>query len=276
MSLKITTLIENSPGEHLALKHEHGVAFYIEKDGHKLLFDTGQSGAFLENAEQLRVDLSDLEYVFISHGHYDHSGGFRELAKTAEGFTLVVGRGFFKEKYGYKNNSYEYLGSNFDEDFPAGHGVRLEFADAPHREVLPGVHVITDFPRIHEDEKVNPRFKVLENGKYVPDTFDDEIMLALDTPRGLVVLLGCSHPGVKNMLDRVQELVGGPIYAVLGGTHMVESSEASIDRTIAYFKDKGVEVIGVSHCTGQAAMDGFKVFGDKYFHNRTGSSLFVE
>jgi 7,8-dihydropterin-6-yl-methyl-4-(beta-D-ribofuranosyl)aminobenzene 5'-phosphate synthase len=78
------------------------------------------------------------------------------------------------------------------------------------------------------------------------------------------------------MLDRVQELVGGPIYAVLGGTHMVESSEASIDRTIAYFKDKGVEVIGVSHCTGQAAMDGFKVFGDKYFHNRTGSSLFVE
>ena len=275
MAVKITTLIENSPGEHHALKTEHGLSFCVEKDGRKILFDTGQSGAFLENAEQLRVDLSTVDYVVLSHGHYDHSGGLRALAELTTGFELIMGQGFFAEKYGLRNNSYEYLGNNFDEKFLKENQISYRFVTQSLTEILPGVYVITDFPRVHADEVINPRFKIRKNDTLEPDPFADEVLLAIDTPQGLMVLLGCSHPGMKNMLDAVVGLLGRPIYAVLGGTHLVEASHHSLGMSLDYLGADSLKVIGVSHCTGQAAMDQMAVSNERYFHNRTGSSLFV-
>lgn len=275
MALKITTLIENTMGEHLALKSEHGISFFIEKDGHKLLFDTGQSGTFLENASQLQKDLSDLEYVVISHGHYDHSGGLRALSKAANNFELIVGEGFFTEKYGYRNNSYEFLGNNFSEEFLLEKGISYRFEKNDIEEILPGIYIITNFPRIHKDEVINTRFKILEGGEFISDPFNDEVLVAVDSDEGLVVLLGCSHPGMKNMLDAVESLLGKHIYAVLGGTHLVESSNNSFDISMDYLDNSEMKVIGVSHCTGQKAMSHLSISNERYFHNRTGSSLII-
>ncbi len=275
MSLKITTLIENTMGEHLALKNEHGISFYIEKDGHKLLFDTGQSGTFLENAEQLQIDLSDLEYVILSHGHYDHSGGLRSLISIADKFELILGEGFFNEKYGYKNGSYEFLGNNFNRKFLQEKSISYKFVNNDLNEILPGIYVITNFPRIHKDEVINTRFKLLKDGEFISDLFNDEVLIAVDTPEGLVILLGCSHPGMKNMMDAARNLLGKPIYAVLGGTHLVEANDGSLDISMDYLNKGEMKVIGVSHCTGQKAMSNLSISNDRYFHNRTGSSLIV-
>jgi 7,8-dihydropterin-6-yl-methyl-4-(beta-D-ribofuranosyl)aminobenzene 5'-phosphate synthase len=275
MSVKITTLIENSPGEHHALQAEHGLSFFIEKDGHKLLFDTGQSGKIIENAAQLRVDLTSLEYVVLSHGHYDHSGGLQSLATITTDFKLIMGQGFFDKKYGCKKNSYEYLGNNFDEQFLGEQKIPYQFLYKNLTELIPDVYVITAFPRTHEDEVINPRFKILKNGSFQQDLFTDEVLLAIDTPEGLVVLLGCSHPGMKNMLDFTSTLINRPIYAVLGGTHLVEADENSLRKSMNYFKQNSLKVIGVSHCTGKVAMDQLAVSDERYFHNHTGSSLFV-
>ncbi len=275
MSVKITTLIENSPGEHHALKAEHGISIFIEKDGHMILFDTGQSGTFIENAKQLRIDLTSLEHVVLSHGHYDHTGGLRSLAKITTSFKLLMGQGFFDEKYGYKNNSHEYLGNNFGENFLAEQKIAYQYVDQQSTELVPGVYIVTGFPRVHKDEVINPRFKVLRNGSFLPDAFDDEILLAVDTPKGLVVLLGCSHPGMKNMIDLTTNLTNRPVYAILGGTHLVEASKNSLAKSIDYLQNDNLKVIGVSHCTGQIATDQLAVANDRYFHNHTGSSLFV-
>ena len=276
MALKITTLIENTKGEHLALKSEHGISFFIEKDEHKLLFDTGQSGTFLENAEQLQIDLSDLEYVIISHGHYDHSGGLQALMGIAKKFELIIGDGFFNKKYGYKNNSYEFLGNNFNEEFLIKKRIPYRFVKNEIYEILPGLYVITNFPRIYKDEVINTRFKLMEDGKFVNDPFNDEVLVAIDTPEGLVILLGCSHPGMKNMLDSTRNLLKKPIYAVLGGTHLVEANDNSLDISMDYLNKGDIKVIGVSHCTGQKAMTDLRISNDRYFHNSTGSSLIIE
>jgi len=275
MSVKITTLIENSPGEHKALVTEHGISFFIEKDGCHVLFDTGQSGTFIDNAKQLKVDLTALDFVVISHGHYDHSGGIRSLTQLTTDFELVMGTGFFNEKYGYRNGSYEYLGNNFDELFLKDNRISYRFVDQPLTELVPGLFVVTGFPRVHQDEVVNPRFKILQDGKFQSDPFDDEVLVAIDTPEGLVVLLGCSHPGMKNMLDAVTRLIQRPIYAILGGTHLVEASESSLDISLDYLNDDNLKLIGVSHCTGQLAMDQLAASNKHYYHNRTGSSLIV-
>ncbi|MBN2428207.1 MAG: MBL fold metallo-hydrolase [Deltaproteobacteria bacterium] len=275
MAVKITTLIENSPGEHHALKTEHGLSFCIEKDGHCILFDTGQSGAFIDNAEQLRIDLSALEHVILSHGHYDHSGGLRALTELTTSFQLSMGRGFFEEKYGFRNNAYEYLGNNFDEKYLKEKLIPYHFVHQPLSEIIPGVYVVTDFPRVHRDEVINQRFRVRRGNTFLPDPFDDEVLLAIDTSQGLVVLLGCSHPGMKNMLDAVVKLLKRPIYGVLGGTHLVEASEASLAESLDYLGDEKFKVVGVSHCTGQSAMERMATSNNNYFHNRTGSSLFI-
>ncbi len=101
-------------------------------------------------------------------------------------------------------------------------------------------------------------------------------LLAVDSPRGLIVVLGCSHPGVKNMLDAVQERLARPIHAVIGGTHLVEASPDSLSLTIDYLRQKDIPVIGASHCTGAVAMDRLAAFGSRYYRNATGTALIID
>lgn len=277
--LRITTLVENSPGEHKGLVHEHGLCFHIEADGIRLLFDVGQTDAFVRNAAKLRVNLHAVSRVVLSHGHYDHSGGLRVLADYTSGLGLevITGTGFFDEKYGYRGAAYEFLGNDFDAEWLAEVGIAHVTLDEPARELAPGIHAITDFPRIHPDEVVNPRFQVRVNGTFETDTFADEVMLAIDAPRGLIAVLGCAHPGVKNMLDAAAARLGRPIYAVIGGTHLVEASPDSLALTLQYLHQKDIALIGASHCSGAEAMGRLMTeFGARYFHNRTGSILLLE
>jgi 7,8-dihydropterin-6-yl-methyl-4-(beta-D-ribofuranosyl)aminobenzene 5'-phosphate synthase len=275
MSIQITTLIENSPGEHHGLKVEHGLSFFLETGSHRILFDTGQSGAFIENAEQLRVDLRKLTHVVLSHGHYDHSGGLRHLTELTTNFQLIMGDGFLSEKFGFINGSYEYLGNNFDENFLQNKNISYRFVTQAVQELVPGISVVTQFPRTHTDEVINPRFKVRKNGELQTDAFDDEILLAIDTLKGLIILLGCSHPGMKNMLDAASTRLNRPIHAIMGGTHLVEARPASLTKSLRYLEDKAIELIGASHCTGQAAMTQLAETNKHYFHNHTGSALIV-
>jgi len=273
--IRITTLIENSPGEHLALLSEHGLSFCIETGKNTVLFDTGQSGSFISNAEQLRIDLSRVDHVVLSHGHYDHSGGLRSLSGLTRKFNLVVGKGFFEEKYAEHNGRHEYLGNNFDRKFLDEQHIHYEELQQPIQEIVPGVHVLGTFPRIHQDETIKDRFKLMKDGVLVYDHFDDEVMLVLDTQKGLVAILGCSHPGMRNMLDAAKERLGKPLYAVLGGTHLVEATPGCMGASLEYLHSSGIKVIGVSHCTGAGAM---KVLGEteeNYFHGRTGSALII-
>lgn len=273
--IRITTLVENTPGEHLALRHEHGLSFFLEVDGRNILFDAGQSGAFLENAKKLRLDPASLEFVVLSHGHYDHSGGFRFLADIPGTRRLVVGKGFFEDKYAVRNGGYEFLGNDFTRGFLAERNIPFTELSEPVMEIVPGVFVMGSFPRMHEDEIINPRFMLFREGRFVADPFDDEIMIAVDTPGGIIALLGCSHPGMRNMLDAAKTRLKKPVRAVLGGTHLVEASEPGLTASLDYLSGGEIEVVGVSHCTGPAAMKRLGGSGTEYFHNRTGSSLII-
>ena len=276
MPVRITTLVENSQGEHRALKNEHGLSFFIEKDNHSILFDSGQSANFIHNAGQLRLDMTAIDHVVLSHGHYDHSGGLRSLLLVHSGFELTLGQGFFDEKYAFYNGSYEFIGNNFNEAFLRDSGVSYAFVDSPITEIVEGVWVITGFDRRHMDEVISPRFVLRKNDGFDPDQFSDEVLVAVDSPRGIIILLGCSHPGMKNMIDTVRSLLNRPVYAVLGGTHLVEASRESLEKSISYLADDSFKVLGVSHCTGEKAMDILRASNCRYFHNRTGSSLYVE
>ncbi|MFP4179298.1 MAG: MBL fold metallo-hydrolase [Spirochaetaceae bacterium] len=275
MSIRITTLIENSAGEDPSLSNEHGISFFIEKDGRSLLFDTGQSSAFIRNSNKMGIDLSSTDFVVLSHGHYDHTGGFTALSKISNNFELLVKEGIFTEKYSYKDGSYSFKGNSFDRAFLDSRRIAYRFIEEECTGVLPGAYLVGNFPRIFPDEVPGEHFVVLENGQYRHDTFDDEVLLALDSPKGLVLVLGCSHPGVRNMIEHAKKLLKRPVYAILGGTHLKEAEEKRREDTIDYLVREVEGPIGVSHCTGEKAMARLSAATPRYFHNITGSVLEV-
>ena len=270
--LRITTLVENRPGHHHGLRNEHGLSFYVEKNGTKFLFDTGQSDAFLHNASQMGLDLSTLDFVLLSHGHYDHSGGFRHLAERAHVPHLFVGPGFFDEKYAHEEGSYEYLGNNFNESYLQNKGLAWTVVSEDIMELASGVFVLANFPKDPETPP-NPRFVVRRNGLFQVDPFTDEILIVLETPDGLLVILGCSHPGVRGMLEAVKQRLKRPISALLGGTHFVETKGRTLESSLNYLRSLEIKVLGLSHCTGKEAL-GHLAEDASYSNNTTGSTLF--
>ncbi len=197
------------------------------------------------------------------------------MTEKTSHFKLFTGQGFFDEKYGVSNDTCEFLGNNFDETYLSFKGIDHQFVNERLKEILPGIYIISGFSRIHDDETINPRFKIFKDGTFHQDLFEDEITIAIDTPKGLAVLLGCSHPGMKNILDTAVELLKKPIYAVLGGTHMIEAQGNSLDVSLDYLKKESIKIISVCHCTGHEALDRLAVDNKRYQSNRTGSSLFI-
>ncbi|HKK48843.1 MAG TPA: MBL fold metallo-hydrolase [Alkalispirochaeta sp.] len=279
----ITTLIENRPGAHRGLATEHGISFLVEHNGHTILFDTGQSGAIVDNARVLNHHLSKVEHVVLSHGHYDHTNGLPRLLEhwdRAEAPLphLHVHRHFFDAKYAAAGPALTYIGPSWDRQWCERQGVSVDMVDGAGGELVPGVHIVTGFDRTHQREVKNPRFVVERTPGATPevDDFRDEISLVVETDRGLVVLVGCSHPGIMNMLDTIRPRFAQPLHAVLGGTHLVEAHGERLVEARAYLQDPATGTLGLSHCTGDEAMallEGDN--GPRFYRNVTGSSLSV-
>ena len=181
MSLKITTLIENNSDENNILLSEHGLSLYIETGEIKILFDTGKSGDFIKNAEKLKIDLSNLDYVILSHGHYDHSGGFRKLVEnTKNSFKLIVGNGFFNKKYKLlESDEYKFNGNSFDEKFINMNDIYTKCIDQDSFNITEDVILFSNFERNTDFEVLNKKFYIKQNDEYMIDDFSDEIVLAI-------------------------------------------------------------------------------------------------
>ena len=272
--LKITTLIENELNRDENLNAEHGISLYVEVDGKKILFDTGQSGNFIENAEKLNIDLNDLDYVVISHSHYDHSGGFEKLIEEHDNnFKLFLGQGFFKEKHSLSGDIYRYVGSPFKEELLKEKNIDTEYI-SNIKQITENVMIITDFERDSEYENINESMFLKEGEEFVFDEFKDEVALAIDTDKGMVVLVGCSHPGIVNMLETIIKRTGKDIYAVIGGTHLMKEGDEKINKIINYFKEKEIKQVGACHCTGKQGETMLsQQMEDEFLSNNTGDIL---
>jgi 7,8-dihydropterin-6-yl-methyl-4-(beta-D-ribofuranosyl)aminobenzene 5'-phosphate synthase len=258
MTTRLTILCENSVAVPFGVIGEHGFSCYIETDEGNYLFDTGQGFAIVQNALALKKDLRKIDAILISHGHYDHTAGlpavlglrgpvdvhghpdmFSEREWSSQGKTLSVG-------IPYRRSFLESLGANF------------QF----HTEMTavgPGVRLTGEIPRVSAFEKGDANMTaILPDGKRIhPDPLKDDLSLIVDTAKGLVLVLGCAHAGMINIIEYVLEKTGRDrIHAIIGGTHLGFSSDAQFEETLKAIDRFGIEHIGVSHCTGlsKAAM----------------------
>ncbi len=276
--LRITTLIENMPDEEGKLIAEHGLSLHIEFDDKRILFDTGQTGDFVKNAEPLGIDLKALDDIIISHGHYDHSGGVMTLLSEMEKpLPFYVGEGFFAPKYKHlSDGTYRYNGNPFTEQELRDRKVDLCMVTEDVTYLTERILLFKNFPVVCGFERKNEKFVLPDGDKYTVDAFGEEVALGLRTSKGLVLIVGCSHVGICNILQAVRSRVEEPIYAMLGGTHLMEADEDRLQKTMEVFRRFGVQCVAVSHCTGEQGIAlARETFGERFILNNTGNRFVI-
>lgn len=271
--MRITTLIENhSNPENPALKAEHGLSFYIEHRGHGLLSDVGATAAFAENAVTLGADLARVEAVTLSHHHYDHGGGLARFFTENDRARVYLRRAEPAEYVVQEQSSRRYIG--LDLGLLAAHADRI-VAVGGNPEILPGVHVLTDIPALHPKSSSDRRLMMVREGQAQPDTFEHEQVTVLEGVAGLVVLTGCAHNGVLNMIEAArQALPGKPIRAVIGGFHLLHEEADAVREIGETLLAMDIPAVYTGHCTGEASVTVLaEVLGERLHRLYTGLVL---
>lgn len=272
MRVKITTLAENSATRPGTLA-EHGLSMLLEVDDLWVLLDTGLTNTAVHNARAMKIDLSRVSHIVLSHGHRDHTGGlWQVLGETGE--VVIHGHtDIWKPRYAVrKNQRPQYSGLPFVKELLESGGASFDLSDAPV-QITPRVMTTGPVPRNTLFEKLDADLKVKTAQGWEQDQILDDQSLLVKTPRGLVVLLGCAHSGIVNTLNHAREVSGEKrIYAVLGGTHLGFASREQIDATVAALKEFDIQKLGVSHCTGMLASAILaQELGERFFFNNAGT-----
>jgi 7,8-dihydropterin-6-yl-methyl-4-(beta-D-ribofuranosyl)aminobenzene 5'-phosphate synthase len=275
MQLKLTTLSENTAGSGLVLA-EWGLSILIETETMAVLLDTGQSLSTGYNADILGVDLSKVDRIVLSHGHYDHTGGLRPvLQKMRKEVEVVAHPDIWAPKYARRRNQPDrYIGIPFQRADLESLGARFNLGREPVR-LAENIMTTGEVPLVTDFESIDPFLVVKEGADFKPDDLLDDRAIIISTGSGLVVVLGCAHRGMINTLYHAQQLTGvKEINLVIGGCHLIGAKEERIWQTITALKELRVGRIGISHCTGlPAAAIMAQEFGENFFFNNAGNRI---
>ena len=240
---------------------EWGFSALVEADGQCVLFDTGRyPDTVLRNAEALRVDLSCVTDIVLSHFHFDHTAGVLPIVEAlrerseATVERVHVARGFFLSRRlaGLSAEQNERAMSRLAGPQVALAGSDLTFVEHERAtEILPGIWVTGPVPRRHEEKTYPAGVELQLDGQWIADTVPESQGLVVRTDRGPIVLLGCGHSGSINLLEHVRsEVQDAPIHALMGGMHLFAADEETLGWTADRLRGIGLEHLMAGHCTG--------------------------
>ena len=275
--MRITIICENTVGRLIGLG-EHGFSAFIETDQGNYLFDTGSGHSIVKNSLELNKDLRTIRKIFLSHGHYDHTGGLPEVLKLRGKVDVHAHPHIFLDRvHVIKENEKEikrFVGLPFKKSYLETLGANFVL-NKEFNEIEKGIFLTGEVPRKTSFEKPDSRLFAEVDGKMNLDIFSDDQSLILDTEKGLILVLGCAHSGMVNIIHHVLNKTGKEkFYAILGGTHLDFLTKEQSNESIEALKRFQVEKIGACHCTGmRAAFRLHQEFGDRFFYGHVGSML---
>jgi 7,8-dihydropterin-6-yl-methyl-4-(beta-D-ribofuranosyl)aminobenzene 5'-phosphate synthase len=275
MALRITTLSENTAlmGGFLG---EWGLSILIETEKETILFDTGSSCSAVHNADRLGIDLSNVDIIVLSHGHFDHTGGLRDvLYRIRKEIQVLAHPDVWQAKYALREGQADkYIGIPFQRNELESLGANFDLVPTSTK-ITDNIMTTGEIPMVTSFEEVDPVLFVKNDSVWQPDQVMDDQALIIKTEQGLVIILGCAHRGMINTIYHAQQITGvSKIYAVIGGSHLVGASEECLWQSIAVLRELDVQMLGLCHCTDlPAASILAQEFGQIFFFNKAGSII---
>lgn len=269
--MRIITVIEDTRGD-AECSYEHGLCVYVETKNHKLLLDTGATAAFADNADKLGIDLTQIDAVVLSHGHYDHSGGILEFARlnpNADIFMQEKAAGDYYHGERYIGIDKRIMGLSkvhmLDGDYRIDDELQL-FSDITGRRFWPQSNLV---------------LSKAQDGKMLQDDFAHEQCLVVSQNGKNILLSGCAHNGILNILERYESIYNKMPDIVISGFHMMKKSEYD-SREVSVIEETANElkrldtVFYTGHCTGQKAFDIMnKIMGEKLRLIHSGDEIYI-
>ena len=281
--MRVVALIEDTKLEGREdLVAEHGLSLYIECDDKHILFDTGATEAFNQNAEKLGVNLQEVDVLVVSHHHYDHGGGLARFLEANHKAKVYLRKSEEEEDYYFRALGIisKYIG--LDQELLQKQAGRFEFVDS-FTEILPGVYILAEIAQQYALPKGNRRLFVKKGNTYSLDSFEHELIMVAREGDGVVVFTGCAHNGILNMVAAVtRQFRDVPIKAVFGGFHLIGLpilntmvvSKGEVKRIGEELLKYPIERVYTGHCTGKKAYRVLKgVLAEKLEHLPTGSDV---
>lgn len=258
---------------------EHGLSIYIEFENRKILFDTGVSGKFIENANKMGITISDIDIVVISHAHIDHSGGLIDFFKRNDKALVYMSSKVVHDYYVklfFMKKSISTPKKVLEE-----YGNRIIFSDK-FTQLGNNIFIVSDFLRYYPLAKSNKNLLIKNNGKIVCDEFEHELVLVFSKNDKLVIINGCCHNGAENIIETVKKsFPGQSIEVLIGGFHLMDfprnifqESKQHIERFGHQLIKYDINKIYTCHCTGKRAFKLLKrVMGNKIDYFYTGMQI---
>ena len=253
--MKLTVLCDNHTLIDRYFLGEPGLSFLIEDQGKRILFDAGYSDVFLKNAAKGGENLLNLDYIVLSHGHLDHTWGLVPLIQAHQEAavekkpcrvpTLVAHPQALEEKQDEDGSP---IGSLLNEEILSRH-----FPLTLTREPLAlteNLIFLGEIPRNNSFENQKPVGVQIKDNKKEPDLLPDDTALVYKGSEGLVIITGCAHAGICNILDYARKVCGEEIiHAIIGGFHLLSPSPSLLANTLEFLKESGVRALYPCHCT---------------------------
>ncbi len=280
--IRFSFLMENRAGD-AGIVAEHGLSIYIEADGMRLLFDAGASDLFIGNAKRMGVELADVDAAVVSHGHYDHTGGFPAFCRLNDRAPIYVHRNAFRESYVLRDGKLwgDDDGIRWSDEQRAELEKRLILTDGP-------VMISDDIcvtGTIEQEAGFVPAERFYyrdDDGRITEDDMSHEQCLVIRQPEGLYVFSGCSHTGVISAINTALRIFPQERIAVLvAGMHLYKASEEERLQVVGEIAEHAPDRVMPVHCTGidaicdlrsrlgegcvvASAGDSFGVCGERY------------
>jgi len=201
MECNLTVLCENSVAVPHGLMGEHGWAIHVDTGEHRLLLDTGQGLGLLNNSRVLGVDLSRVDAIVVSHGHYDHTTGLPDALTACGGTDVYIHPDAFVDRYWFKDGQCREIGIRYKQGYLESIGARFKPV-TEFTEIFPRVYLTGEVPKTSDFEPPDANMKLpAADSAWVQDELKDDLSLVVDTDKGLTVVLGCAHAGLINITD---------------------------------------------------------------------------
>ena len=264
------TILYDAFGKPSGMKKDWGYSALVEYGGKHILFDTGNNAEiFAQNVKVSGVDLKKLDFAVISHRHGDHTGGMNYL------LTLNPQVKIFAPKEGFGVFGASLPGTFYRQDASLPDDMRYYNGKPPQMMTFGTPWPSANFVLIDAVTEAAPGISVIATVSQTPGTLElRELSLAIETPKGLILVVGCSHPGIERIVE-ASTVLDKHVYAIVGGLHLVTTPESEIARIVTALHDKWkVDRVALGHCTGEPAFAAFqKAFGAHYNYAGLGSVI---